>query len=112
MSPGDSENYLDGIARLIRQEVPSRAVPSSLSTNSLFRIYAVLLEARGQDVTAQDVHNAWVAWMLEHDPSHPAVVPYEELPAHIAAQDEIYVAAIRRVAVRLSGTPRAISGER
>lgn len=33
-------------------------------TSSLFRIYAVSLLAKGEEVTREDVHNAWIAWML------------------------------------------------
>lgn len=111
MSSEYSENYLDGIAWLIRQEIPSRAIPPAPKTSLLFRMYAVLLAAVGEDVSARDVHNAWVAWMLECDPSHPAMVPYEELPADVAVEDDVYVAAIRRVAARLSETAQEISGE-
>lgn len=94
------ENYLHRLARLIRDEVPSRSVPSDFNTEPLFLTYAVLLKASGTDVTPQDVHNAWVAWMLAFDPQHEALVPYEELPADVAAQDDKYVEAIRRVAAR------------
>ena len=102
--PDQSPNYLDAIAALIRDEVPSRAVPPTTGTESLFRIYAVLLQAKGRKVSSQDVHNAWVAWMTDRDGEHSALVPYDELSEDIAREDDVYVAAIRRVATRLSGT--------
>ena len=104
-----SDNYLDSIASLIRREIPSHAVPATAGTESLFRMYAILLEACGQGVSARDVHNAWVAWMLERDPSHPALVPYGELPEDVARQDDVYVSAIRSVALTLSGTNLPLS---
>src|SRR5579875_2607833 len=97
-----SEAYLDRIARMIRNEVPSRAMPATADTAPLFRIYAVLLEALGSAVTARDVHNAWVAWMLDQDPEHQSLVPFDALPAETAREDEAYVHAIHRVAAKLS----------
>ncbi|MGY0002598.1 DUF7701 domain-containing protein [Micromonospora sp. I033] len=91
-------NYLQRLARLIRDEVPSRSVPTEFDTEPLFLAYAVLLKACGTSVTPQDVHNAWVAWMLTYDPGHEALVPYEDLPVDVAKQDDKYVEAIRRVA--------------
>ncbi|WP_446430668.1 DUF7701 domain-containing protein [Polymorphospora lycopeni] len=100
------ENYLRRLAQLIRDEIPTRSVPSNFDTEPLFLTYAVLLRARGTAVTAQDVHNAWVAWMLTCDPNHEALVPYEDLPPDVARQDDKYVEAIRRVAARGGATPR------
>jgi len=100
-------NYLDVVAGHIRHEVSGRSVPDRPETVPLFRSYAVLLLARGQDVTGRDVHNAWVAWMLEVDPEHAALVPYEELSDEVAQRDDEYVAAIHRAAARLSRTSPA-----
>lgn len=74
-------------------------------TAELFRIYAVLLLARGQEVSPADVHNAWVAWMSGLDKSHEALVPYTDLAADVAAQDRPYVEAIRAVARAMPGKP-------
>jgi hypothetical protein len=90
-------SYLDEIAQSIRSKVPSRKLPHT-ETTGLFRAYAVLLLAKGEDVSAADVHNAWVAWMLERDDSHDALVPFDDLPEDVAAADEPYVEAIRTVA--------------
>jgi hypothetical protein len=96
-----AENYLETLAELIRAQSPSSAQPDTRDA-MLFRLYAVLLVAVGARVTARDVHNAWVAWMLEHNPAHPALVPFEQLPPEVAALDDAYVAAIRRVATSLA----------
>jgi hypothetical protein len=89
-------SYLALDARLIRSLV---RVPIPDDTDALFLTYAVLLRAKGSDVTAADVHDAWVAWMQQHDPTHPALVPFDLLDAATQAQDEPYVEAIRAAAV-------------
>jgi hypothetical protein len=90
-------NYLDDVARQIRAAVPSGDLPHD-DTRGLFRMYALLLLAKGEAVTAPDVHNAWVAWMSGREPSHESLLPYEALAADVAAQDAPYVQAIRLVA--------------
>lgn len=99
-------NYLDRLAGAIRAEVPASRLPSD-DTRALFRMYALLLLALGEDVTTRDVHNAWVAWMAERDDDHPSLVPYEQLASDVASEDGPYVEAIRRVA-RRSGTDTAL----
>jgi len=96
-----TENYLSALARSIAAELPPSAIPEG-PVNELMIRYAVLLLAKGTAVTGADVHNAWSAWMTAADPSHSAIVPYDELDDATAAQDEPYVAAIRGVARRLA----------
>tara|TARA_R110002051_G_scaffold208264_1_gene274189 strand:- start:990 stop:1292 length:303 start_codon:yes stop_codon:yes gene_type:complete len=92
-------NYLQKIANSIRAEVPRADLPQE-SSRDLFRIYAVLLLAKGLDVDAEDVHNAWVSWICTVDPMHEAIVPFENLPPEVAAYDKPYVEAIHVVARR------------
>jgi hypothetical protein len=92
-----SANYLDALAERIRSEVPASDLPDE-DTDSLFRLYAVLLLAKGQEVTCDDVHNAWVAWMLDRRRDHDALVPFAELPVEVADSDAPFVAAIHSVA--------------
>lgn len=89
-------NYIDDLADAIRAQVPSDDLPHE-NTRVLFRLYAVLALAKGMDTTAMDVHNAWVAWMLSSDAHHDALVPYEELDAQVAKQDEPFVRAVHVV---------------
>jgi hypothetical protein len=98
---GGDDNYLDALARMIRAEAPPSRHPDDYDA-MLFRLYAVLLVAVGERVTARDVHNAWVAWKLEQNPAHPALLPFEDLPHEVAALDNAYVHAIRRVAAHLA----------
>jgi len=96
-------SYLDDLAAQIEHEVPTDVLPQR-DTKLLFRLYALLLLAKGSAVTAPDVHNAWAVWMQERDPSHPAISSFEELDPAAQASDEPFVAAIKSVAGRGSHT--------
>lgn len=100
-------NYLDELAAQIRAAVPPSKLPDD-DTRTLFRLYALLLLAKGTDVDAADVHNAWSVWMADRDSAHESLVPFEDLPTSVTEEDEPYVAAIRSVArsrPALSGSP-------
>lgn len=90
-------DYIGEIANRIRAATPSSALPNE-SSIPLFRIYAVLLLAKGDRVTEKDVHNAWVAWKGTADPGHESAIPFSELSDDVARQDEPYVKAICEVA--------------
>ena len=90
-------NYLQKVAAEIRNRVPPECIPTE-DTADLFLIYAVLLLVRGEDVSREDVHNAWVAWISRRDEGHEAAVPFSELPLEIQAEDSVFVNAIRAVA--------------
>jgi len=89
--------YLDRLGAEIRNAVPKESLPDE-DTSDLFRLYAVLLLAKGEDVSREDVHNAWVAWMLSKGEAHESMVPFSELGTEIQAEDSPYVVAIRQVA--------------
>jgi hypothetical protein len=89
--------YLDELAEAIRQAVPPEALPEG-DTFPLFRMYAVLLLAKGEQVTRADVHNAWVAWMAGRAGDHESLVPFSDLDVEIQAEDSPYVVAIQTVA--------------
>lgn len=99
-------DYVTAIANAIRAELDPHDLPDE-RVEDLLRIYAVLALTLGSDVTASDVHDAWVAWMAGRDDDHPALVPFAELDARTAAEDAPFVKAIRRVVVE-----RAIPGRR
>ena len=94
--------YLDEIAKAIRKAVPQDAMPDG-DTTLLFRIYAVLLLAKGEQVTRADVHNAWVVWMAGQGDDHESLVPFGDLDADVQAEDSPYVRAIHTVARSLGG---------
>lgn len=100
-------NYLAGIAGQIRREVPIERLPDG-DLDTLFLMYAVLALAKGRDVTREDVHNAWVAWMIAQGRDHESMVPFKELPTDIKQEDDVFVAAIRRAVAQNPHQP--ISG--
>ncbi len=89
-------SYLDDVAAAIRAELVER--PGDSSSPQLLRLYAVLLLGKGETVTAADVHNAWAAWMQEHQPSHEAIRPFNQLDGPTKEADNPFVEAIRRAA--------------
>lgn len=92
--------YLDDLAQEIQRETPAELIPTD-DAMPLFRLYAVLVLAKGVDVSPADVHNAWSAWMVDRDPHHRSLRPFDELEASVQESDEPFVAAIRRVAKRI-----------
>ena len=70
--------------------------------DDLLRMYAVLLRAKGTDVTRSDIHDAWSAWMAKRDRGHVSLVEYESLPENVREEDRVFATAVRRVA-ELSG---------
>ncbi len=91
--------YLHELAIEIRNEVPEDVKPDT-DTVDLFILYAVLLLAKGETVSCEDVHNAWAAWKLLHGEDHESVRPFAELTPATQDEDSPYVVAIRRVAQR------------
>jgi len=93
--------YLDPLADLIRACLPPDAEPPENSA-ALFRMYAVLLKAKGTEVTDEDVHDAWSAWMQIVNSDHEALIPYGDLDPATRAFDAPYAEAIRRAARQMS----------
>jgi hypothetical protein len=90
-------SYIDEVAGAIRRRVPERLIPEG-DADALFRIYAVLVLAKGESVEHEDVHDAWSAWMTGHDPDHRSLKPLAELPSDVRDTDEPYLEALRMVA--------------
>lgn len=91
-----TSRYIDGLAREIRAATPPDLVPDEPDLDALYRLYALLALVKGESVTASDVHDAWSAWMLNRGECHASVVPFDALAADTQAEDEPFVAAIRR----------------
>ena len=94
-------NYLDLLAADIQREADPASSPPDEDL-ALYRLYAVLLLAKGVEVTDEDVHNAWSAWAAEHDPESPKIAPFKELSLGTQRKDGPYTKAIRSVAARLN----------
>ncbi|MBF6180201.1 DUF7701 domain-containing protein [Nocardia otitidiscaviarum] len=97
--------YLDEIASQIRDNLPNDATPPD-GAEPLFVLYAVLTRAKGESTTAEDVHDAWTAWMQALNPEHVALVPYDELAPSVQAEDSPFLKAIHRTAAQLRASQR------
>ncbi len=89
--------YLDDVAATIRQHIPDDRMPDG-DAEELLRIYAVLLRAKGANVTCSDIHDAWAAWMATRDGGHASLVAYESLPEAVRKEDEVFAKAIQLAA--------------
>ena len=94
-------NYLDLLAAEIQRTADPDATPPDEDL-PLYRQYAVLLLAKGTEVTSEDVHNAWAAWASDYDPDSRNLIPFKELSLSVQQWDDKYVNAIREVAVRMN----------
>jgi hypothetical protein len=93
-------NYLDLIAAEIQRTADPESTPPDEDL-PLYRLYAVLLLAKGSEVTLEDVHNAWAAWASEYEPDSRHLIPFKELSLSVQHKDQAYVHAIREVADRM-----------
>jgi hypothetical protein len=95
--------YIDEIAADIAGRVPAHLLPDE-DTKPLFRLYALLALAKGDRVSAADVHDAWAVWMTERNSDHRSLKPFSELDAETRRSDEPFVEAIRAAAAALPAT--------
>lgn len=91
-------NYLQATAERIRQELPAHAMPDG--SEALLLMYAVLARTKGRLTTAEDVHDAWTAWMTLRAEDHESLVPFKDLSPEVRKEDEPFLRAIRAAAER------------
>jgi hypothetical protein len=97
------ETYIDAIAKDIftRAHGGGEATGGPTGDIPLYRLYAVLALAKGEETTAKDVHDAWSAWMLTIHPDHRSLKPFDDLSEETQRMDDRYVAAIHAAAKAL-----------
>ena len=93
-------SYLSEDAHHIRSELPEGVRPPA-NSDGLFMLYAVLMRAKGEDVTPSDVHDAWAAWISCTEGEHKSLIPFDSLDPKTQREDLPYVEAIHRAARRL-----------
>ena len=88
-------NYIEKLAKRIREETPADALPSG-DVEALFLLYALLAEVKGESIELEDVHDAWSTWMTLRSMPHESVVPFRELSATTQDEDRPFKEAILR----------------
>lgn len=89
--------YLTRMAQQIRSLTAPNAQPP-YNDIRLYLLYALLARTKGTATTREDVHDAWAVWAQEHRPQSVCIVPFDELPPSVQAEDEPFVRAIHIVA--------------
>lgn len=94
-------SYIDRVAWMVYRA--SGGVDPTAVETPLYRMYALLVLAKGVETTRRDVHDAWSAWQAGINQAHRNLVPFDELHPAVQALDQSYVDAIHRVALALGG---------
>lgn len=90
-------NYIDAMADQIEKSLASELRPKT-NAKSLYRAYALLALVKGQEVTLENVHDAWSSWKAATDPGHESIRPFIELDQQTREKDRPYLDAIQIVA--------------
>ena len=89
--------YIEAVADEIYRRLPTGSQPPDRE-RGLYLLYAVLALTVGEQVTREDVHNAWAAWMALEGRTHASVRPFSGLSATDQERDEPFRKAIQEVA--------------
>lgn len=102
--PHNGETYIDRVVRLTGDK-------TGLKGENLVRLYALLALVKGDNVTLEDVHDAWAMDMnfkkknppycYGHD--HKSIVPFDQLSVETQERDREYMEAIKEVAKIIRG---------
>lgn len=90
-------SYLDTIRDAMHAELPGLHP-------DLIDLYALLALTKGEEVTLENVHDAWGLWTRHTRPDHPSLVPFSELEPEVQELDELYVQAIKAATARTRST--------
>jgi hypothetical protein len=86
-------DFITALAERIRSDVDlAEDHPEDLR---LYRLYALLALVKGAETTREDVHNAWIVWMVEIDGDHDALTPFADLSEEQREQDQPFLEAIQ-----------------
>ena len=102
MIQNTKETYIDKAVRLTK-------LYTDLKGEQLVRYYALLAMVKGDNVTLEDVHDAWSMNMnfKESNPpfcyghDHLSIVPFDQLSKETQDRDIEYMTAIKKVAREL-----------
>ena len=93
------ETYIDKVVSLVEEK-------TGLKGKGLIRLYALLVLIKGEDVTLQDIHDAWSMNMnyKEQNPpycyghEHTSIVPFDQLSKETQDKDIPFLEALQEVA--------------
>ena len=97
--------YID----MVVNEVSKR---THIRNANLVHLYALLVLIKGEEITLEDVHDAWAMDMnfrpragrcYGHD--HTSIVPFDDLGEEIQNKDRKYVDTLRSIAREMSDGP-------
>lgn len=102
MIQNTKETYIDKAVRLTK-------LYTDLKGEQLVRYYALLAMVKGDNVTLEDVHDAWSMNMNFKEPNPPfcyghdhlSIVPFDQLSKETQDRDIEYMTAIKKVAREL-----------
>lgn len=88
-------NYVDEIKQELLKQVNIG--------KGLQDVYALLVLVKGEEVTLEDVHDAWSVninktWDFEQYGNHRSLIPFNQLSKEVQDKDQNYVDAIKNVA--------------
>lgn len=93
-------SYIEEVAEAIFNEISNEAIMPE-DERGLYLTYAVLALTVGENVTRENVHDAWSAWKALRDRNHRSLRPFSALSTQTQEEDEPFVRAIRAVAERI-----------
>jgi hypothetical protein len=99
-------NYIERLAATVRRAIPPELVPDEADVDDLCRIYALLILTKGEQMTPEDVHDAWATWMTMQDPDHESLKPFHDLDVETRREDAPFLRALQAVARDLQDAAR------
>lgn len=96
--PSDPTTYVEA-ARAALLDASEESYESE-DERRLLDLYTLLVMVKGEDVTLEDIHDAWAVWRSRTQADHDSIVPFSGLSAEVQSYDEPYAEAVRAAAPR------------
>lgn len=91
-----TENYIEAARAVFEEDNPD---PDLEVNETLADLYLLLVLVKGDQVTTEDVHDAWSVWRARTRPGHQAIVPFDELPYATRVRDRPFAEHIAATAL-------------
>ena len=90
--------YIDKVVNMVKEQ-------AHIKNNDLAHMYALLVLVKGENITLEDVHDAW-AMNMNYRPQtpycygheHHSIVPFDELSVECQSKDQQYVNTLIAIA--------------